>query len=87
MAVRRQYSGCVATWLECALNLKQQLLLLREILDLQAIGTMNVLGTGPVHPGSWATTGNPDPQAIGGWAMQVYASLGKSRQDFGGSAG
>ena len=30
MAVRRQYSGCVATWLECALNLKQQLLLLRE---------------------------------------------------------
>ena len=30
MAVRRQYSGCVATWLECALHLKQQLLLLRE---------------------------------------------------------
>ena len=22
--------------------------------------------------------GNPDPQAVGGWARQVYASLGKS---------
>ena len=30
--------------------------------------------------GTQAATGNPDIQAIGSWARQVYASLGKLRR-------
>eukprot|EP00973_Karenia_brevis_P092346 12411999-Karenia_brevis.AAC.1 len=31
--------------------------------------------------GKWAATaGNPELQAVGSWARQVYASQGKSRQ-------
>ena len=33
--------------------------------------TTIVLSIGPVRPGTWATTGNADPLAIGSWAGQV----------------
>ena len=38
-------------------------------------GTLNRILTVTVHT---YVSGNPDLQAIGGWARQVYASLGKS---------
>ena len=43
----------------------------RRALRAKRPSTMTVLGTGPVRPGTWATTGNPDPLAIGSWAGQV----------------